>query len=150
MVVVGSLVERGMEATWEVGVGTLGVSWAPDPGAEAVVPRTGTEADPDPDPAPEVAEVSEPDAWGVGTVPMGLVGVGIKAVLLPPNPIVGKVGMRPVDLGAVGMRPVLPVAVVLRPRSDSKPDPMPPRRSPVGVGVAEVVAEAGTLTGIVD
>ena len=42
------LVERGTEATWEVGVGTLGVSWAPDPGAETVVPRTGTEADPDP------------------------------------------------------------------------------------------------------
>lgn len=124
------------------------------PGVGTVVPRTGTEAEPDPAPDPvpvlEVAVGSEPGEWGEGIVPMGLVAVGIKAVLLPPrppSPIEGRVGMRPVDLGAVGMRPVLVVSI---PRRDSRPDPIPPRRSPeVGVGFAEPVAEAGTLTGMV-
>jgi len=65
--------------------------------------------------------------------------------------MVGSVGMRPVDLGPpVGIKAVLPVPV--RPRRESTPDTTPPRKSPeVGVGVAkaELVAEAGTLTGIV-
>jgi hypothetical protein len=87
---------------------------------------------------------------------MELVGVGISAVLLPPSPIVGSVGIRPVDLGlpvgieAVGINAVLPVPV--RPRRESTPEVSPPSKSPeVGVGVTktELVAEAGTLTGIV-
>jgi hypothetical protein len=88
---------------------------------------------------------------------MELVGVGTPPlVVVPPIP-----GMRgddldgkrlPAGIDTVGIKAVLPVPVGVIPSRESTPDTRPPRRSPeVGVAEAgtEVVAEAGTLTGIV-
>ena len=139
------------------------LSWEPLPGTEAVVvvPSKGTEAVVEPETVsdPEVEVGSEPGECGTGTDPRVLVGVGMAPVLVPPRP-----GIRPVDLGgkrlpfgtdAVGIKAVLPVAVEVTPSRESTPDTRVLTKSPevvvpeVGVVNGELVAEAGTLTGIV-
>ena len=126
-----------------------------------VVPNKGAEAVLEPEVSdPEVEVGSEPGECGTGTDPRVLVGVGMAPVLVPPWP-----GMRPLDLGgkrlpfgtdAVGIKAVLPVAVEVTPSRESTPDTRPPTRSPevvvpdeVEVVNGELVAEAGTLTGMV-
>lgn len=109
---------------------------------------------------PEVEVGSDPGECGTGTDPRLLVGVGMAPVLVPPWP-----GIRPVDLGgkrlpfgidAVGIKAVLPVAVEVTPSRESTPDTRLLTKSPevvvpeeVGVINGKLVAEAGTLTGIV-
>jgi hypothetical protein len=88
---------------------------------------------------------------------MELVGVGTTLVVVPTKPgmravdLVGK--MLPTGIEAVGIKAVLPAPVDVMPSKESTPDTIPPRKSPEELGVAEaeteVVAEAGTLTGIV-
>jgi hypothetical protein len=125
-----------------------------------VVPNKGAEAVLEPDTVSdtEVEVESEPGECGTGIDGRDLVGVGMAPVLVPPWP-----GMRPVDLDgrrlrfgrdAVGIKAVLPVPVEVTPSRESTPDTRPPRKSPeVVVPVAVVdgglVAEAGTLIGIV-
>lgn len=124
----------------------------PSKGAEAVLElETGSD--------PEVEVGSDPGECGTGTDGRVLVGVGMAPVLVPPWP-----GIRPVDLGgkrlpfgidAVGIKAVLPVAVEVTPSRESTPDTRLLTTSPavvvpeVGVVNGKLVAEAGTLTGMV-
>lgn len=124
----------------------------PSKGAEAVLElETGSD--------PEVEVGSDPGECGTGTDGRVLVGVGMAPVLVPPWP-----GIRPVDLGgkrlpfgidAVGIKAVLPVAVEVTPSRESAPDTRLLTTSPavvvpeVGVVNGKLVAEAGTLTGMV-
>ena len=124
----------------------------PKKGAQILEPETVADS--------EVEVESDPGDCGTGTDPRVLVGVGMAPVLVPPWP-----GMRAVDLDgrrlpfgidAVGIKAVLPVPVEVTPRTESTLDTRLPTRSPgvvvpVGVGVAngELVANAGTLTGMV-
>lgn len=162
---------RGMEAGREVGVGTL-ASCELLTGTEAVVvesergasavPEPETEADAEPTPVVEVD--SETGECGTGIDPIELVGVGMTPVLVPWL----RVGMIPVDLAgkeltlgivAVGIKAVLPVPEEVGPSSrESTLDKTPPRKGSgvedavefeIEVGVSELVAEAGTLTGMV-
>jgi hypothetical protein len=126
----------------------------PNRGAEAVV-EPETVSDPEVEEDPELVEC------GTGIDPSGFVGVGMTPVLVP-----DKVGMMPVDLGGRRLPPldmdvleikaVLPVLVDVTPTRESTLEMRLPMRSPevevavpVGVVDGELVAEAGTLTGMV-